>query len=268
MLDLSLDIPRLAAGIVLAALFAFISFRLKALTGSGAIGTFIIGAVVFGLGGWLCAVPLLFFFISSSFLSGLKNETKLASEAMTAKAGPRDIKQVLANGCIATICLPVLIVTGSHEWFYLYLASLGAAAADTWATEIGTLKAKKPISVITLKTVAPGTSGGVSIPGTLAALAGSGATVFSAFVVFNNDADLSLYFYAAIIGFLGSAIDSLMGATIQASYKCRVCHAVIELNFHCGQKAKHLRGMQIINNDAVNFLSNLIVVALMAWLIF
>ena len=267
MIEQYFDIGRLAAGLGLAIILALIAYRLKALTSSGSFGASLMGTLVLGFGGWLYAVPIVFFFVSSSVLSRLKSDIKLSSREMLDNAGPRDISQVLANGGVASICLLALAVTGTQVWFYLYLASLGAATADTWATEIGTLWGKRPVSIINFKPVQPGSSGGISVPGTLAALAGSIATVFSVFPFINGHTHISLCLAAAIAGFLGSILDSVMGASIQAVYKCRVCGALIEFGIHCGEKAELVKGLSIINNDMVNFLSNLIAVTLLALLI-
>ena len=53
------------------------------------------------------------------------------------------------------------------------LGTLAAATADTWATEVGTLAGGTPRSIRTLRPVPAGTSGGVSVVGTLASVLGA-----------------------------------------------------------------------------------------------
>src|SRR6202044_93779 len=61
----------------------------------------------------------------------------------------------------------------TSAWFVAFAGAYAAATADTWGTEIGTLAAKPPRSILTGKPLATGLSGGVSAPGTAAEVAGS-----------------------------------------------------------------------------------------------
>jgi uncharacterized membrane protein len=62
---------------------------------------------------------------------------------------------------------------------------------------------------------------------------------------------------AAISGFLGSACDSLLGATVQAIYMCDQCGVETERTVHrCGQPTRLSRGWRWLNNDWVNFLAS------------
>ena len=268
MINMTFDLPQLLVGLGLAIVLALISYRFKALSISGALGTIAIGTLVFGLGGWLCAVPLLVFFITSSVLSRIRSEIKLQSIKTIEKAGPRDIKQVFANGGVATICLVVLLLINDDRWYVLYLASLGVAAADTWATEIGTLLSGKPVSIISWAKVPPGQSGGISLPGTIASLLGSMATVFSILPLDAIPGSFGFLLLASCAGFIGSLIDSFLGATVQAAYRCNLCGAIVESQSHCGQQSTRIKGISFINNDMVNFLSNLIAVGLLAFALF
>ena len=56
-----------------------------------------------------------------------------------------------------------------------------------------------------------------------------------------------------LAGFIGSFVDSLLGATIQAQYKCNVCSKITEKVFHCGEVTDLIHGKVWINNDFVNF---------------
>ena len=92
------------------------------------------------------------------------------SDAGDAKRG-RSLEQVLATGLVpALLCLGR---EGWHpDWQLAYLCYLAACAGDTLASEFGSLSSRPPLLVTTLQPVAVGTDGGISLPGTLASLAG------------------------------------------------------------------------------------------------
>ena len=102
---------------------------------------------------------------------------------------------------------------GNPLYVYLTLAYFGAIAsanADTWATELGVLSRTPPRLITTGKPVAPGTSGGVTWYGTVAALAGSAFIGVAAFVLIQGAAlatrgtlllsDLPLIWIASLAG--------------------------------------------------------------------
>jgi uncharacterized protein (TIGR00297 family) len=251
-----LNISQIAIGIALAVIIAAVSYRFKALSLSGAFGTIVIGIVIFGLGGLALAIPLLFFFISSSLLSMAKSDIKLESLKAVDKTGARDIHQVIANGGVGAAFILVWFLTGRPIYIYPYTAAICASTADTWATEIGTLFSAKPVSIVSFKRVRSGQSGGVSIIGTAASLIGALMTAASGYL-FIGDSELRIWLMCGIAGFAGSIVDSILGATIQAQYRCPVCDSATERKSHCGRDSVLCRGLTVIDNDMVNFLSNL-----------
>ena len=90
-------------GIAIALLIAVVSYYLRFLSGSGAVSTFLLGAVIFGTGKWEFSLPILLFFILSSLLSKLGKKWKQRFADTFQKGGRRDLGQVLANGGVAGI---------------------------------------------------------------------------------------------------------------------------------------------------------------------
>jgi len=218
----------------------------------------IVGTVIFGLGGFVFAIPLLFFFISSSIFSNLKTPGKVKSLAGADKTGTRDFFQVMANGGVASALVLVYFISGDIIWFFPYLASMCEASADTWATELGTLYPDSPVSMTSLKRVDPGQSGGISMLGTIAAIGGamitmlvatSGGFITEKLFLF----DMRIWLIAACYGLAGSFLDSVLGASLQAQYRCNRCNRWTERRHHCGNPAILVRGVRFVNNDFVNF---------------
>jgi uncharacterized membrane protein len=61
-----------------------------------------------------------------------------------------------------------------------------------------------------------------------------------------------------IFAIISTIIDSVIGAALQAGYKCEVCGIITEKESHCSKKTKLVKGFPIINNDMTNFISILI----------
>ncbi len=231
-----------AAGVALAAR------TVRALSVSGAWAALVIGFLLFGFGGWQGATALLLFFVTSSGLSrlGKRRKEELAFE----KGGERDALQAIANGGVAALCAAFIPFFPGYGWVIAaLLGSLAAATADTWATEIGSLAKGKPRLITNFQPAPTGSSGAVSLPGTLAALAG--AALLGSLALFWG---IGWQGWVAVTvgGFAGSLLDSFLGATIQAQYRCTTCDTLTERNFHCNQPTDLVRGLLWMNNDAVN----------------
>ena len=242
-------------GFVLSLLIVFISYRFKSLNFSGSIATLILGTLVFGVGGWLWAIPILTFFITSSALSKIGKSYKQKLQDTFEKSGTRDHWQVIANGGIGGILvlLAVFDPDKSEFYFWAYTISFAAATADTWATELGVVLKGKPVLITTLKPVKPGVSGGVSVYGSVASFLGSFLIMWLTSIFFHLSTEKILVF--TIFGFLGSLVDSFLGATIQGQYRCTVCGKYTEKKMHCDKETKLIKGHRWLNNDLVNLIA-------------
>ena len=244
---------QMVIAIILATLIGIISFYFKFLAVSGSVATFLLATIIYGVGGWKWTTPILTFFIASSLLSKYGNVRKKKFEIIFDKTDKRDAGQVAANGCVAgKIILLWHFFPNNTELYYFYIASIAAVTADTWGTEIGTLWKGKPRSIVTLQKVEPGTSGGVSLQGTLGALIGAMIVTISAVIV--NSSEFSFPLIALIIssGLIGSLIDSFFGATIQAQYQTS-SGKLTEKTTIDGVKTTMVRGIRWIDNDVVNW---------------
>lgn len=241
-------------GFFLAILIAYIAYRARSLNKSGFFAATCTGAIIFGMGGWQWAILLLAFFITSSALSRAFKKQKRGLDEKFSKGNERDAGQVFGNGGIPALFAALHFFFPNELLPWLCFASaLAAVNADTWATELGVLNPHPPRMITHLnKIVEKGTSGGISLIGTLASLAGSALIGILASLLTDN---WSLFLWITFSGLAGSLFDSFLGATIQAMYFCPKDNKETEKHpIHtCGTTTIHIRGWKWLNNDWVNF---------------
>jgi uncharacterized protein (TIGR00297 family) len=248
---LALQIP---IGTALALAIGLISLRAKFLTPSGVIALGFIGLATFGLGGIAWAIPIFAFFLPSSVITRLGKSRKQRLSQLQQKGGRRDAGQVLANGGVAGALALLWFVWREPALYFAYVASLGAAAADTWSAELGVLSAEHPRLITTWRKVDAGISGGVTAFGTLGGLLGA-SVVFVSALPFAG-ALWSWQAYIAILGCAlgGNIVDSLLGATVQEKRRCTVCAGATERLEHCDCRTERAGGIPGFGNDWVNLL--------------
>ncbi len=239
--------PLFAAGI--AAVAALVAWWARTLTGTGAAAAASIGFLVLYGTGWQGGAVLAAFFISSNLVSRLFPSP---APALDPKGDRRDHWQVYANGALAGVA--GWIGTGNFELgLWLVTCVLAAAAADTWATSIGGRSASRPRLIWSGRTVAAGTSGGMTAAGTAAAAAG--AITVGAIGAWAGAMPILLP-TATLIGFVGMVVDSTIGALLQGRFHCAVCNMASEWKVHrCGSATARTSGIAWLNNDVVNFLA-------------
>ncbi len=262
---------QLLIGTLSAILIAIAAWRAGALSASGALGATITGGLIFGLGGLPWAILLLTFFISSSALSRAFSQRKAGLADKFSKGNRRDWGQVLANGGLGALLAVVYSIT-QGDWLWLaYAGAMAAVNADTWSTELGVLSPILPRLITSGEKVERGTSGGITLSGTLAALGGAGLVGVMA-VLFKPGLGWSVNLAVIVVaGLLGSSFDSALGASVQAIYCCPTCQKETERHpLHtCGAPTSLVRGYALINNDVVNFACSLMgaILAAAAWLL-
>jgi uncharacterized protein (TIGR00297 family) len=246
---------QLLLGCLCAAAIAYAAQRAGSLSRSGAWGAFLEGTIIFGLGGWRWAVLLLTFFISSSALTRVNAKRKVALAAKFEKGGQRDIGQVLANGGVACLFAGLHFFFPQASWTWMaFAASLAAVNADTWSTELGVLNPSLPRLITNWKAVERGTSGGISLYGSLAGAGGAGLIALLAGLVRPSGNFWAIAGIATLGGLAGTMFDSLLGATVQAIYHCPQCDKETEKHpvHTCGAETVRVRGWSWLNNDMVN----------------
>ncbi len=245
-----------AAGLGLGLLVSVCSWLASFLTLSGAVGTFLLAAFIFGTGGWRWTLPILAFFLLSSLLSAAGKTHKQSFSTLFEKSGRRDIGQVLANGTAAAFMLFFHLIRPHPVFYTLYLGALAAVTADTWATEIGVFSKVRPVKISTLRPVPAGTSGGVTLLGLFASIVGAGIIAAAGWLAAPSSGfspHTPEFWIVVGAGFLASAVDSLIGSVAQAQFRCPKCHKITEKKMHCGALTEWVSGRLWLTNDWVNF---------------
>lgn len=243
---------RLVVGMLCGALFIPAVLSMRWLTGSGALAGGLFAASLVGWGGLAWAAPALAFFVSSSAWSVVGRWRKQSAASQAEKGSVRDAGQVMANGGVAWAVLGAYALL-EHDplWYAAFVGALAAAAADTWATEVGTLGRSRPVDLRTGRRVPPGTSGAVSLVGTLGAMGGASCVAAVAWWA-HPAVGPALVVGAAAAGVLGALVDSLVGATLQAQY--RDAQGLVTERAATPDGVAHLRvrGVRWLTNDVVN----------------
>jgi uncharacterized protein (TIGR00297 family) len=207
-------IGRLLPALLVNAGFATVAFLEGAVTWSGLIVGALIGMAVYLGAGWEGWLMLLATFASAVITSkaGLKRKTALG--IAEEREGRRGAGNAIANCLVGAIAAVIAVVSPYQAAAWLALVTgLTAGAADTVASEIGKAWGRRTFLVVGLRPVPPGTSGAISIEGTV-------ANVIAAFALAGLGAALGLIGASLIplvvAGALaGSFVESALGATLE-----------------------------------------------------
>ncbi|MFO8035524.1 MAG: DUF92 domain-containing protein [Anaerolineales bacterium] len=246
-------------GCTLALGFSWGAWKAHALTKKGMWAAAAIGGIIYSFGRLPWSIPILGFFLSSSFLTLLQANQDGGSYPVQEKRQPRDWGQVLANGSAGAVLAAIALLRPGWEWPVIaYAGAMAAVNADTWATELGSLSPINPRLITSWKTVEAGISGGVTLMGSLSALTGSVFIALITTLVFPRIIWERGVFIITLAGLTGSLVDSLLGASVQAMYFCPKCGKETEQHplHSCQTPTLYDRGWIWLNNDGVNLLSS------------
>ncbi|MCV7384920.1 DUF92 domain-containing protein [Mycolicibacter longobardus] len=258
--DLSTDDAlRWLAAVVFGCAIVPFMLRMRWLDLPGALCGGLIAGVAVGLGGWGWIIPAAVFFSLTSVLTAYKRPIRAT--------GMRTMSQVAVNAGLPVL-LPVIgyAFTRDPVWYAVSIGGIAAGIADSWASEIGRFSSREPWSLRTRGRVPKGTSGAVSP-------LGSGATVLGALAVGTFGAlfgGVAMVPVGLAAGVVGSLVDTLIGATVQARFVCATCGATVEDDLHCGAPTRASTGWRWMGNDAVNACANatgMVVGSVVFWLI-
>jgi uncharacterized protein (TIGR00297 family) len=233
---------RLPAALALNGLVAFAGYRARTVALSGALGGVAIGITIFSSLGWRGWVLLLVTFVAATVASKLGLKRKRLLGIAEDRGGRRGAGNAIANTGVAAIAsLVALLGTSTDAAQLAFAAALTAGGSDTIASEIGKAWGRTTWSITSLTPVPPGTSGAMSLEGTVAGIVGAlGLGTVAVWLGLVPSASL----LAIVIGATaGSLLESWLGATLEAP--------------------------GILNNDMLNFINTaaaaLVTLGLASW---
>ena len=166
--------PVLIAVVVNLALGALAWWR-GAVSRSGFLGGVLVGATILACGGWGPWALLCAFFVIGSGATRLGYARKAREGLAQEDRGRRGSKHALANcGTALGLSVAMAVFPGQAMLFgFGIAAAFATAVSDTLGSEVGQLYGGTPFLPTTLRRVAPGTEGAISLEGTFAGIVGS-----------------------------------------------------------------------------------------------
>jgi uncharacterized protein (TIGR00297 family) len=159
---------------------------------------------------------LVAFFVVSSVATRIGYARKASRGIAEERGGVRGARHALANGGVPAF---LALMAGLAPPLFrdllvlAYAASVATAAADTCSSEIGKAFGRRTVLITSLRPMAPGTEGAISLEGTLGGL-------LAAALVAATGTWLGAYGWGeaalvAVAGLLGSLVESVIGVAAQ-----------------------------------------------------
>ncbi|MEB3172841.1 MAG: DUF92 domain-containing protein [Cyanobacteriota bacterium] len=183
---------------------------------AAALGTILWGAL--GPAGWLAVVAYL---LLGSLVTRLGFAAKQASglaEARGGRRGPENVWGSAATGAALALLLPLAPETLRPVLLVGFCASFAAKLADTCGSEIGKRWGRRTVLITTLRPVAPGSEGAISLEGTAASLAG-GLLMALICAGLGLLSSLAAVMLVAVVALLATLLESVIGATLQHRWR-------------------------------------------------
>lgn len=244
--------------ILLTPLFVGFAYKKKALTLFGVIAAVAVDLAISVSLGNFGFITLAAFFVGGIAADKFKKKHKKSKQSSEKSHECRRAIQVVSNALAAAIAALLFLVTSNKLFAVAFVAAMAEALADTVASGIGSSSARV-YDIARFRRCEPGLSGGVSLSGTLSSLVAS--LLLSAVAICFGVLTPVESAIAAAAAFIGVMIDSILGSLIQAKYRCAVCGRIVERREHCDATATRISGISLVNNDAVNLISNIITAA-------
>ena len=218
---------------------AWLGYRAKTVSRSGALAGFCVGVLIYAGGGAGAWMLLFVTFLAASITSRLGLQRKMVLGIAEERGGRRGAGNAIANcGVAAAAAVAAATTPYGGTALLAVVAALAAGGSDTVASEIGKAWGRSTFLITSFGRVKAGTPGAMSLEGTAAGM-------IAAFGLAAVGAAAALIPASAIITIVvaataGAVVESALGATIEAP--------------------------GILNNDLLNFINTSVAAAVALWL--
>ena len=232
----------LVGGVIVLFLVWFVRSR-NWLDQTGSLAALWIAAILWMSGGWKALSAPVFLLVVGS-ITGKLIRPNHASEK-------RSAQQVFSNGLFGVVLYMLYGLTGQFHWLLLAWGSFAISVCDTISSEVGVAVGGRTYNVVTLRSMQPGLSGGISLAGTAGGLAALLLLVLFLGVILPVSPIQLLWVLST--GLIGMLVDSILGSKWQALW--RQGEALSEVSSNSPQEVL-VKGLPWLDNHWVNFLSN------------
>lgn len=210
-------------GIAVTGLLALGSVLARALTPAAGAVAAVFGIIVVVFAGFPFLALLILFVVASVLATRYRFSDKQRQNLQEGRAGERGVTNVVAHIVIPTgiaaaagVSEPLL---SSPTAALLFASAIAFGGADTFASEFGVLSGHAR-SILTGRSVPPGTNGGISLTGEVFALVAAVTTAgvgLGLFWVFGPRVASPVLFAVTVTaaGFLACQVDSVLGETLE-----------------------------------------------------
>lgn len=196
----------------------------KLLTPLGLANAWLLGVIIWGTLGWQGYTVVMFYFLVGSAVTRIGLAQKEAAGIAEKRSGARGPENVWGSALVATVCALGVMLNQISDFGIIptpilllaYVASFSTKLSDTTASEVGKAYGKRTFLITSLKPVAPGTEGAVSLEGTLAGLFASAVIAVVGWSVGLMSSFGILY--CIVAAFIATNLESLIGATLQEKF--------------------------------------------------
>jgi uncharacterized protein (TIGR00297 family) len=207
-------VPQLLPAVGLTMAFALCAWGLRAITATAAFVGVLLTVVLCLAAGPGALLPVFVVFLLTYFTTrmGHRKKERLGTGERQHGRGPL---QILANVGASALCASPLLATGHARYILLAGASaaLAEAAGDTVSSELGQTFGGTPRLITSLRRVAPGQDGGITVAGTFFSL----IAIYLVCSASQWSGLLLPRYYSTVFAaaFFGTIVDSLLGATLE-----------------------------------------------------
>jgi uncharacterized protein (TIGR00297 family) len=224
-------LPALPSSVGLNVVAAWLGYRARTVSVSGALAGALIGTTIYVCAGWRGWLLLFATFAAATISSRLGLRRKTLLGIAEERGGRRGAGNAIANTGVAAAAALLALLSYAHDTALVaFVAALAAGGSDTVASEVGKAWGRRTMIITRFRSVPAGTSGAISLEGTVAGLAA-----------------------AALLGALGVALHLAPGPTLPAIVGGAVAGSVAE-----SVMGATLEAPGFVNNDVLNFLNTAI----------